>query len=140
LGRILDPLADKMIVCGTFVFLAAESQSRVGAWMAVVILVRELLVTALRSHAEGQSIDFSARMAGKWKMVVQCLAAGLAIYRLTYLETASEAMTWTTTPPPWLDGMLDALLWGAVVITIYSGVGYVRAAVRLLQAPDGSTP
>src|SRR5215471_17613379 len=56
LGRILDPFADKIIICGTFTFLAAvpptvtgESASEVAAWMAVIVVARELLVTALRS-------------------------------------------------------------------------------------------
>src|SRR4051795_7438256 len=55
LGRILDPFADKIIICGTFIFLAAvpptvtgASASEVTAWMAVVVVARELLVTALR--------------------------------------------------------------------------------------------
>src|SRR5262245_47496267 len=66
LGRILDPFADKLIVCGTFIFLAAAPQlpdgmpaSRVAAWMAVLILARELAVTALRSFIETQGGDFS---------------------------------------------------------------------------------
>ena len=50
LGRILDPFVDKIIICGTFIFLAAVPGSRrVAAWMAVVVVGRELLVTALRS-------------------------------------------------------------------------------------------
>ena len=48
LGRILDPFVDKIIVCGTFIFLAAVPGSGVAAWMAVLIVGRELLVTALR--------------------------------------------------------------------------------------------
>ena len=57
LGRILDPFADKIVICGTFIFLAAvpptiagQSASEITAWMAVVVVARELLVTALREH------------------------------------------------------------------------------------------
>src|SRR6187401_1772012 len=91
LGRILDPFADKMIICGTFIYLAAAPQlvdgspaSGVAAWMATLILARELAVTALRSFIENQGGDFSAKWAGKWKMVFQCLAAGFSIGKLQW--------------------------------------------------------
>src|SRR3954468_10769385 len=81
LGRILDPFADKIIICGTFIFLAAvpptitgDSASEVTAWMAVVVVARELLVTALRGFFEERGTDFSAKWSGKWKMVFQCAA------------------------------------------------------------------
>jgi CDP-diacylglycerol--glycerol-3-phosphate 3-phosphatidyltransferase len=91
LGRILDPFVDKVIICGAFIFLAALPPSGLTAWMAVVVVARELLVTALRSFLEGEGIDFSAAMSGKLKMVAQCLAAGWSLYRLSYGEV---------TPPP----------------------------------------
>src|SRR6185503_19719290 len=68
LGRILDPFVDKIIICGTFIFLVAVPGSGVQAWMVVVIVGRELLVTALRSYLEGEGADFSAKMSGKLKM------------------------------------------------------------------------
>ena len=75
-GRILDPFADKIIVCGTFIFLVAEPMLTaqwygLQPWMAVVIVGREMLVTVLRSFIEQKGGDFSARMAGKLKMVFQ---------------------------------------------------------------------
>src|SRR6185369_14028873 len=69
LGRILDPFVDKIIICGSFVFLVAEPDSGVQAWMAVFVVGRELLVTALRSYLEGEGADFSAVMSGKLKML-----------------------------------------------------------------------
>ncbi len=80
LGRILDPFVDKIIICGTFIFLAAVPDSGVAAWMAVVIVGRELLVTALRSYLEGEGADFSAIMSGKLKMVLQCVAVLVSLY------------------------------------------------------------
>ena len=70
LGRILDPFADKVIICGTFIYLAAvpamfNEPYGVKAWMVVVIVGRELLVTALRSFIEDRGSDFSAKMVGK---------------------------------------------------------------------------
>src|SRR5262245_174730 len=68
LGRILDPFADKLIICGTFIFLAAEPDGGVRPWMAVTVMGRELLVTALRSFLEQRGTDFSAEFSGKLKM------------------------------------------------------------------------
>jgi len=133
LGRILDPFADKVIVCGTFILLLAAptmAELRYGlrAWMVVVIVGRELLVTALRSFIEQGGSDFSAKMAGKLKMLVQCIAAGIC---LLYLHAAQPDSTAAIVG--WLRLLLVVSVWSAVVLTVYSGVDYVVAAVRLLQ-------
>ena len=124
LGRILDPFVDKIIVCGTFIFLAAVPHSGVQAWMAVLIVGRELLVTALRSYLEGEGADFSAVMSGKLKMAVQCVAAAISLYALS-LGAPGER-------PAALQWSLDISVWAAVLLTIYSGAAYVRRAVILL--------
>jgi CDP-diacylglycerol--glycerol-3-phosphate 3-phosphatidyltransferase len=124
LGRILDPFADKVIICGTFIYLAAIPGSGVAAWMVVVIVGRELLVTALRSFLEQQGADFSATLSGKLKMVVQCAAATLSLYCLAYPKVAQG---------PLLDWILVATVWAAVLLTIASGVGYIRTSIRLLR-------
>jgi CDP-diacylglycerol--glycerol-3-phosphate 3-phosphatidyltransferase len=126
LGRILDPFADKIVVCGTYVFLAAEWErgSGIAPWMAVVILGRELLVTALRSFLEERGSDFSASLAGKWKMVFQCVAAVASMLVLSY-EAGNQ--------PPWLAGTAVGAAYVAVAATVYSGVGYVAAAARLMR-------
>ena len=122
LGRILDPFVDKIIICGTFIFLVPIPGANVSAWMAVVIVGRELLVTALRSFLEGEGADFSAQMSGKLKMVFQCAAATLA---LACLSTGER--------PTWLDWLLIATVWIAVLMTVYSGLEYVLKAWRLLR-------
>ena len=126
LGRILDPFADKIIICGSFILLTAVPDSGVQAWMTVVIVGRELLVTALRSFLEERGSDFSASMSGKLKMVVQCTAVAVSIFRLSYVDPPLEL-------PVWLSPLLTGLVWGTVVITVYSGFGYVFAAIRLMR-------
>ena len=126
LGRILDPFADKIIICGSFILLSAVPDSGVAAWMTVVIVGRELLVTALRSFLEERCSDFSASMSGKLKMVVQCTAVAVSIFRLSYVDTLLEL-------PDWLIPLLTLLVWATVVITVYSGIGYIFAAVRLMR-------
>ena len=124
LGRILDPFVDKIIVCGTFIFLAAVPGSGVRAWMVVVIVGRELLVTALRSFLEGEGADFSAQLSGKLKMAVQCLAATISLIAL-YQGSGDR--------PPGLEWALDITVWSAVALTIYSGAAYVYRAIGLLR-------
>jgi CDP-diacylglycerol--glycerol-3-phosphate 3-phosphatidyltransferase len=133
LGRILDPFADKVIICGTFIFLAAippqayvVPTSGVRPWMAVVIVGRELLVTALRSFLEQQGADFSATLSGKLKMVLQCIAATVCLMCLAWpdlLRPYDVAAGWA----------LNGSLWAAVLVTVLSGVAYVRSAVVLLR-------
>lgn len=129
LGRIFDPFVDKIIICGTFILLAVEMRDfspwyiAISGWMAVVVVGRELLVTALRSIIEGSGGDFSAKMAGKLKMVFQCVAvvAGLAALMQVGRERADEM-------EPWLKWTLAISVWVAVASTVHSGVGYVAAA------------
>ena len=130
LGRILDPIVDKVIVCGTFIFLGSIAGSGIAAWMAVVVVVRELLVTALRSFLEQQGKDFSAAMSGKLKMLVQCFAAGLSLFYL-YLVQQREGPAGDLEEITAYAVMITA--WAAIVLTIYSGLTYVRAAMRLMS-------
>jgi CDP-diacylglycerol--glycerol-3-phosphate 3-phosphatidyltransferase len=123
LGRVLDPFVDKIIVCGTFIYLVAVPDSGVRAWMAVTIVGRELLVTALRSYVEGEGADFSATMSGKLKMVAQCAAAIASLYALYHGSPRPEALDWAVTGSIWL----------AVALTIYSGAVYVQRAFVLLR-------
>ena len=132
LGRILDPFADKVIVCGTFIFIMAVPEMGkvpwgLRAWMVVVLVGRELLVTALRSFIEDRGSDFSAKMSGKLKMVLQCVAAGVCLFYLSYDKPQTEhAANWCW----WL---MVVSIWSALVLTVYSGLVYIRAAVRLLR-------
>jgi CDP-diacylglycerol---glycerol-3-phosphate 3-phosphatidyltransferase len=146
LGRIIDPFADKIIICGTFTFLAAvppvynqsgldSSASEVWGWMAVIVIARELLVTALRSFFEEHGTDFSAKWSGKWKMVLQCAAAAMSLWRLWYYQFDATSLRWNEQPADWATWSLRLLVWFAVVMTIYSGWVYVQMALRLLKRP-----
>ncbi len=129
LGRILDPFVDKVIICGTFIFLVAEPQSELRAWMAVVVVGRELLVTALRAFLEQQGADFSASMSGKLKMVLQCAAAALSLAYLHYLS----GVNMDPDTQALLLLVLRGAVWGAVALTVWSGVEYIFAAMRLIR-------
>jgi CDP-diacylglycerol--glycerol-3-phosphate 3-phosphatidyltransferase len=146
LGRILDPFADKIIICGTFTFLAAvppvfhkdgldSSASEIWAWMAVVVIAREMLVTALRSFFEEHGSDFSAKWSGKWKMVLQCAAVALSLWRLWYYDFNATNGSWEGGAPSQLaTWSLRLVVWSAIALTIYSGWVYVQRAMSLLKA------
>ena len=97
-GRIMDPFADKFLICGVFICLVVIPEltsDRAGypawlmlqTWMVIIIVGRELLVTTLRSFVESAGGDFSAKWLGKLKMVIQCAAIILA---LLYLSGGAE--------------------------------------------------
>ena len=127
LGRILDPLVDKVLVCGAFIFLAARGGTSILPWMAVVVVVRELVVTAVRAEMERSGRDFSAGKAGKLKMVLQCAAVAVELGRLGFsgLFNGVDAV-----------GMATGLAWAAVILTAYSGAEYVVKAWPVLTGRD----
>ena len=125
LGRILDPFADKIIICGTFIILCAEPRALLPSWVVVLVVGRELFVTALRGFLEQQGQDFSAGMSGKLKMVAQCAAATASLLLMTFAPSDV---------PSWLPGVIHATVAITVLLTIVSGVAYTVAALRLLRA------
>lgn len=129
LGRIFDPFVDKIIICGTFTFLAAEAGSGILPWMAVVVMGREMLVTAIRGVIEQQGGDFSANFSGKLKMVFQCVAVVASLVALRYLQQVGSR---TAELPPWLFWTLTIFVWLAVLSTVQSGLVYIIAAARTL--------
>ena len=92
IGRQLDPLVDKVIVSGCYIYLASISEKTgVYPWMVTAIVVRELLIQGLRSLLEGQGKAFGAKLAGKLKTTVQCCSISAALLGLSL-----------TSPPGWL--------------------------------------
>ncbi|MCC7083898.1 MAG: CDP-diacylglycerol--glycerol-3-phosphate 3-phosphatidyltransferase [Pirellulales bacterium] len=133
LGRMLDPFVDKVIIVGTYIFLAADPNSGLKAWMAVLVLGRELLVTALRSFLEQQGADFSAALSGKLKFILQCTAAGASLFWLSYIPNSPPIIPQSTAGPGWVQVVAVVSIWSMIVVTIYSGYDYVRAAIRLIR-------
>lgn len=124
LGRIFDPLVDKILICGAFILVATPA-GPILPWMAVLVVARELVVTAIRAELERTGTDFSAAWSGKIKMVLQCVAVGLALGVRAWPDLAvfeipvATAATWAT--------------WAAVVSTAWSGVEYLWAARSLVD-------
>ena len=125
-GRNLDPLADKILVCGTFIYLIPTLGAGIEPWMVVVVVGRELAVTGIRGMVEATGQKFGADWFGKLKMVLQC-AVIIGVLLIRWLIWIDEGQFVTVLRPIQL-----VLLWAMLAATIGSGVQYVVKAVRLL--------
>jgi CDP-diacylglycerol--glycerol-3-phosphate 3-phosphatidyltransferase len=131
-GRNLDPLVDKVLTCGAFTFLIPVAHAGIAAWMVVVVVTRELIVTGLRSFVEKAGVKFGAAWPGKLKMVLQC-AALVAIF-LDLWGRSPQWSSWTGTVwPAGLTVVRDVLIYAMVVSTIISGLQYLARATVLLR-------
>ena len=109
-GKIMDPLADKILVYSAFVLLVADGT--IPGWMLIVILAREFLVAGLRTVAAADGTVIAADMSGKIKTVLQMIAVPLLMIR-----------NW---PFSYIGIPMDRIfLWACLVMTIYSGCEYV---------------
>lgn len=116
LGTLLDPLADKVLVTAALVMLAAEGgELRVPAWLVVIILARDLLVSGLRSLAAVQGIVVAASRAAKHKTAWTMVAIVFLLVGQTYQIYGTEVNFHVV-------GMI--VLWGAVVLSVASGLDY----------------
>ena len=122
-GRVADPFADKLIVCGGFIFFLGKPELKgyLYAWMVVVIVGRELLVTAMRSFAESSKRAFAATFWGKSKTLLQNIAIGALILFCAYLKEQR-----------WVQIFTHISLYAAVAATVISGGVYIVNARKLL--------
>lgn len=127
-GRNLDPLADKVLVCGAFIYLIPVTAAGVLPWMVTVVVCRELLVTGIRGMVEAAGKKFGADWFGKLKMGLQC-AVLIGVFLIRWLHTLPN----TSEVLSLLEPVQMVLLWAMLVATVGSGVQYVVKAAKLLQ-------
>jgi CDP-diacylglycerol--glycerol-3-phosphate 3-phosphatidyltransferase len=137
LGKLLDPLADKILVCAAFVFFSAQPVGgyHCPVWVTSLIIAREFLVTGLRQIAVEAGQVLAADRLGKWKTTFQ----------LTFCITGLVWLTFSSmTDPGTIGGMLKKLanpkswlmpvsLWTAVALTLISGANYMWSGRGLLK-------
>jgi CDP-diacylglycerol--glycerol-3-phosphate 3-phosphatidyltransferase len=122
LGKFLDPLADKLIVMSALVMLTGMPRSpHVPAWMVVVLVSRELVITGLRGIAAVEGRIIAADELGKYKMVLQCIAIQGLLIHYTYCHVEFFAA-----------GMF--MLWIAMVVSVWSAVDYIVKARDVFSA------
>ena len=124
-GRLADTFVDKIVICGTLIYLVHLTPDLIRPWFVVIIVAREFLVSGLRSYMESQGIEFGARAGGKGKMVLQSMLIPAAML----VQANGESGIY-----PWLLGSLDVVLailfWGTLISTVWSAVDYMLFAIR----------
>ena len=122
LGRMLDPIADKLLVAAVLLALTREGTiAGYSLWAALVILCREILVSGLREFLAELRVSLPVTQLAKWKTVTQLVAVGFLV-----AGPAGDRVLPVTS----LIGLF--LLWAAAILTLYTGWDYFRAALRHL--------
>lgn len=119
LGRMLDPIADKLLVAACILLLTADGT--IGEWSllaAIVILCREILVSGLREYLAELKVSVPVTWLAKWKTTIQLLAIGFLIAG----PAGDKVFPFTT-----FTGL--TLLWISALVTLYTGYDYFRAAI-----------
>lgn len=131
-GRVVDPVVDKVMVLGAFIYFSSaifvdpvtgKNVTGVAPWMAVIVLLRELFVSAVRAFKESQGEDFPASWPGKIKMTVQAATVCIVLGTLAWFGPVGA----------WLRTIA---VWATVVVTLGSLVPYMRRAYAGLLSPD----
>ena len=118
IGRMLDPIADKLLVAATLLAVVADrTLSGWTIWAAIIILCRELLVSGLREYLAELKVRLPVSAIAKWKTTAQLIALGFFI-----AGPAGEAVL------PGTIAIGSTLLWIAAVLTLYTGIDYMQAA------------
>jgi CDP-diacylglycerol---glycerol-3-phosphate 3-phosphatidyltransferase len=125
-GRALDPLTDKVLLCGAFVYLLSVPGAGVRYWMVTLVVAREVVVTGVRGMVEATGKSFGADGFGKLKTGLQC-AVVLAVLGLQVAHERAAADV-----PAAAGWAVAVLLYGTVFATVASGVRYVVRAGRIL--------
>jgi len=121
-GRMLDPIADKLLVSSCLLMLAVDQTIKGPAlWAAIIILCREILVSGLREYLAELRVSVPVTALAKWKTFMQLVAVGFLIAG----EAGDRILPVTT-----LTGV--TLLWLSAILTLYTGWDYFRAGVRHL--------
>lgn len=129
LGRFLDPIADKLMVGAVIVMLTAmQYVEGVHVIAAVVILLREILVSGLREYLAELSVSMPVSRLAKWKTAIQMIALGALVWQPAAAELglpAHEVGVWG--------------LWIAAGLTLFTGYDYLRAGLRHIGTNEGET-
>ncbi len=122
LGRMLDPIADKLLVSACLLMLAADGTiAGWSLWAAIIILCREILVSGLREFLAELRVSVPVTQLAKWKTFMQLLAVGFLL-----TGRAGDLII----PYVTLTGLI--LLWLSALLTLYTGWDYLRAGINYL--------
>ena len=127
-GKLMDPLADKIMTCSAFVafvestHLNSNAPVKVAAWMVIVIVARELMITGLRLLAASKNVVLAAERFGKHKTISQIVT----IIALLVVDACEEwPVALKNLFAPWVAPFAEGMLWLTVALTLASGVIYL---------------
>jgi cardiolipin synthase len=122
IGRMLDPIADKLLVSTCLILLAADTDRTIAGWSlwaAIIILCREVLVSGLREYLAELKVSVPVTQLAKWKTAAQMVAIAFLL-----LGPAGDKIV------PYWTQIGITLLWISAVVTLYTGYDYFRAGVK----------
>jgi len=125
IGRMLDPIADKLLVATCLLLLAADSDRQSAGiagwslWAAIIILCREILVSGLREYLAALKVSVPVSQLAKWKTAIQMVAIAMLL-----LGPAGDKLM------PYWSQIGIILLWIAAIVTLYTGYDYFRAGAK----------
>ncbi len=122
IGRMLDPIADKLLVSTCLLLLAADPDRTIAGWSlwaAIIILCREILVSGLREYLAELKVSVPVTRLAKWKTTIQMFAIGFLL-----AGPAGEKVL------PYTIEIGITLLWISAIVTLYTGYDYFRAGLK----------
>ncbi|MFB2562565.1 CDP-diacylglycerol--glycerol-3-phosphate 3-phosphatidyltransferase [Rhizobium sp. IMFF44] len=120
IGRMLDPIADKLLVSAILLLVAADGTiAGWSLWAAIIILCREILVSGLREYLAALKVSVPVTRIAKWKTTAQLVAIAFLLAG----PAGDKVLPYTTE-------MGIILLWVAALLTIYTGYDYFRAGLK----------
>ena len=122
IGRMLDPIADKLLISVCLLLLAADTEQTIAGWSlwaAIIILCREILVSGLREYLAALKVSVPVTRIAKWKTTAQLVAIAFLLAG----PAGDKVLPYTTE-------LGIVLLWIAALLTIYSGYDYFRAGLK----------
>lgn len=134
-GKLIDPLADKIAVAAAIIYLVHASYCPV--WVAILIVMREFLITGLRQIAQEHHVIMAADYTGKWKTTFQLAFCIGCLLDLT-VKAYPNSLGWCTPLTRLLDPQSDLpilyhiTLWGSIILTAWSGGSYCFSARKFL--------
>jgi CDP-diacylglycerol--glycerol-3-phosphate 3-phosphatidyltransferase len=111
IGKLLDPIADKILISSALILLVELDSSKVPSWIAIILIGREIAVTGLRAMAASDGVIIPAETLGKYKVGAQITAVLSFVLNYAIREQ-------------WADDLGRAALWSAMVLSLYSGLQY----------------
>ena len=125
IGRMLDPIADKLLVATCLLLLAADTDKTIAGWSlwaAIIILCREILVSGLREYLAELKVSLPVTRLAKWKTTIQMVSIGLLL-----AGPAGDKVI------PYVTETGIMLLWVSALVTLYTGYDYFRAGVKHIK-------